>query len=307
MENVLIVGGSYFAGRVLVEELAAGNRYAIYVMNRGKRPLNLEGVQEIVCDRRDTAKMAQVIPPLDWHAVVDFCAYEPDDVAILLENLPGSVRQYIYISTTTVYQNSLMLPMTEETPPLTGPLPGPFGDYAYKKWLTELKLRNLCEEKGITHLCLRPAFIYGKYNYAPRESYFLNLISQNEPITVPYPPQALFSMVSVWDVADICIACLGNDKVANGAYNVCSEELMSYNRLIEVLETVTSRDLNVRRQPVGVIVAQKIPLPFPLEEHLVYSGSLLQKTLNFQYMSFEEGMTRTCDWFFSGSGGNERR
>ncbi len=298
MKNLLVVGGSYFVGRVFVEEVRACDGYAIYVLNRGNRPLKLEGVQELVCDRHDTARLSQVLPSLEWHAVVDFCAYDPRDVEILLQHIPGSLQQYVYISTAAVYQNSLTLPMKEDTPKVTGPLPGPGGDYGYKKWLTELKLQELCERKGIPHVCLRPVFIYGKYNYAPREAYFFNLIAKDEPIVVPSPPQALFSMVSVWDVAKICIACLGNEKVSNKAYTVSSGELISYDRLIEVLETITSRSLKVQRQPVRIIEAKGIPLPFPLTEHLVYSGSLLQETLNYQYMSFLEGMARTYNWFF---------
>ncbi len=298
MKNILIIGGSYFLGKVFVEEIRNHSEYAIYVMNRGNRPLNLEGVKEIVCNRHDTVSIKQLIPPLEWHAVVDFCAYEPDDVELLLYCLPGLVQQYIYISTTTVYQNSLDLPTREGSQKLAGPLPGPHGDYGYKKWLIELRLKELCEEKGIAHTSLRPAFIYGKYNYAPRESYFFNLIMGNKPIIVPPPPQAVFSVVSVWDVAHICIACLGNEKVFNNAYNVSAEELISYDRLIEVIETITGRKLNIQRMPIFEIDKRGIPLPYPLEEHLIYSGSLIQEILNYNYMTFLEGMRETYSWYF---------
>jgi nucleoside-diphosphate-sugar epimerase len=189
--------------------------------------------------------------------------------------------------------------MTEDSPKLTGPLPeSQGGDYGYKKWLLELELKEVSEEKGIAHTSLRPAFIYGKYNYAPREAYFFNLIATNKPIIVPPQPQSLFSVVSVWDVANICIGCLGNEKVFNNVYNVSAEELLSYDRLVEVLEEITSRKLNPKRIPIFEIDARGIPLPFPLTEHLVYSGSLIQKTLNYRYMSFLEGMSRTYKWFF---------
>jgi 2'-hydroxyisoflavone reductase len=298
IKNVLIIGGSYFVGKTFIEELLTKDEYTLYVMNRGTRPLKIDGVKEIVCDRHDTARLTRVVPPLEWQAVVDFCAYEPGDIEMLLQHLPGSVRQYLYLSTATVYQNSRQLPMLENTPKLTGPMPGPGGSYAYKKLLLENELKEFCGRKGIAHVSLRPAFIYGQYNYAPRESYFFDLIAKDETIILPSPPQALFSMVSVWDVANICIACLGNEKVFNNAYTVCAEELVSYDRLIEVLEAISSRKYNVRRQPARLINASGIPLPFPLEEHLVYSGSLLKEILNYRYMSFLEGMTRTYNWFF---------
>jgi 2'-hydroxyisoflavone reductase len=298
LKNILIIGGSYFVGRTFVEALVKTGKYSLYVMNRGTKPLNLKNVIEIRCDRHNLSNLAKVIPPLDWDSVIDFCAYEPGDIKGLLQNLSGFVKQFIYISTATVYQNSLLLPMQEDAPVLSGPFSGPGGDYAYKKLLLEGELAELGEKQGIPYLSLRPAFIYGQYNYAPRESYFFNLVSRDEPIILPLPPQALFSMVSVWDVSKIIIACLENQRVFNNAYNVCTEELISYDRILEVLEKITSRKFNVRRQPTRLINASGIPLPFPLEEHLIYSGLRLKNILNYQYMSFLEGMTKTYNWFF---------
>lgn len=297
MKNVLIIGGSYFAGRVFVEELLDSGDYVPFVMNRGNRPLAMEGVKEVVCERHDVPRMTAALPSLVWHAVVDFCAYAPGDIATLLRHLPGTVGQYIYISTTTVQRNSTHLPMRDDAPKLTGPSPGPEGDYAYNKCLLEGEVAQACKEKGIAHVSLRPAFVYGKYNYAPRESYFFDLIARNEPIVLPTPPQALFSMVSVWDLAKVCIACLGNERVANDTFAVCTDELVSYDLLIEVLEAILSRKLDVRRQPVRLINAARLPLPFPLEEHLLYCGSRLREILNYRYLSLEEGMARTYEWY----------
>ncbi len=298
MGNILVIGGSYFLGRVFVEEMAGRSDSAIHVLNRGNRPLRIEGITEIVCDRRDGARLAQALPALEWDAVVDFCAYDPADVELLLQHIPGPVRQYIYISTATVHENSAALPMTEDTPKVAGPMPGPGGDYAYKKWLTELKLKEVCESRGTSHVSLRPAFVYGKYNYAPRESYFFKLLEKGEMISVPSQPQALFSMVSVWDVARICIACLGNDEVANGAYIVCCDDLVSYDRLLEVLEEVSGKKLNIERKPVPYLKARGLALPFPLEEHLVYSGARLREALGNRYLALLEGMAQTYRWYF---------
>ncbi len=265
-------------------------------MNRGRRPLRLEGVEEIVCDRHDRDVLAKV-PAQEWDAVVDFCGYRPEEIDIVLDNLPGTIRQYIFISTATIHQNSVSLPMNEGTPMLTGPLPGPGGDYGYNKWLCELRLKERCEAKGIPHVSLRPVFIYGKYNYAPRESYFFKLMAKGERIVLPLPPQALFSMVSVWDVARACIACISDQRVFNKAYTVAGEELVSYDSLIEALKEVSGKPLQVDRKPLQFIAASGLPLPFPLDEHLVYSGRLLSETLDYCYMPLVEGMGKTYEWF----------
>ncbi len=296
VKNLLIVGGSYFVGRVLVAELLRRTGWTIHVMNRGKRPLRLAGVREIVCDRRDPAAIERELPALDWHAVVDLCAYRPADVSLLLRHLPGTVRQYVFISTATVLQSSSALPMDEDSPTLTAPLPGPGGEYGYQKRLAELEVEKLCGERAIPHVSLRPPFIYGAYNYAPRESYFFDLVARGETIVVPAAPQALFSMVSVWDVAGVCIACLGNERISGRAWIVAPDELVSYDRLIEVLEAAAGKQLDLRRQPPRVIEAKGIPLPFPLTEHLVYSGARLREALPYEYTPFAQGMARTYAW-----------
>ncbi|MBP1685157.1 MAG: NAD-dependent epimerase/dehydratase family protein [Deltaproteobacteria bacterium] len=296
-KNVLVVGGSYFVGRVFVEELRRRPGYAIHVMNRGRRPLRLDGVQEIACDRHDPAAVRRLQPPREWHPVVDFCAYRPDDVARLLGHLPGTVRQYVLISTATVLRGTSALPMNEDTPTLSGPMPGPGGDYGYQKRLAELEVERCCRERGVAWICLRPPFIYGAHNYAPRESYFFELVAQGETIVVPAPPQALFSMVSVWDVAGVCIACLGNERVCGRPWIVSPDELISYDRVIETLEAASGRSLEVQRQPVRVIEAKRLPLPFPLTEHLVYSGARLRQALQYQYLPFSQGMARTFEWY----------
>ncbi len=51
-DKVLILGGSYFVGRKMVEYLAA-HGYAVTVLNRGTKPLSVKGVQQICCDRNE--------------------------------------------------------------------------------------------------------------------------------------------------------------------------------------------------------------------------------------------------------------
>lgn len=297
MKNVLVIGGSYFVGRIFVEELRARGGVSIHVLNRGRKPLALADVQEIVCDRHDAEALCRLVPALDWHAVIDFCAYRPEEVAGLVENLPGSVRRYVLISTATVLQPSRELPMCEDSPRLSEPLPGPGGDYGYLKRLAEDRAAELCGARGIEYVGLRPTFIYGAHNYAPRESYFFELAAKGETIIVPEAPQALFSMVSVWDVARVGIACLDDERVASQSWVVTADELVCYDRLLEILQELAGGSLEIQRKPVRIIETRGIPLPFPLTEHLAYSGARLRDVLAFRYTPLAEGLARTYDWY----------
>ncbi len=300
MKNVLVIGGSYFAGRVFVEALAPNPHCRIVVVNRGNRPLGREGVQEIVCDRNDTAHLREALPSLPWDAVVDFCGYTPKDVRnVVLALPPGSVGHYIFISTTSVYAPTLTLPIRENGTKLSGPQPelGPAAGYGFQKWLAEQTVSAHARQLGFPCTCLRPSIIYGPYNYAPRERYFFDLIDQNQIIILPDNELALFQFVAVWDVADIITLSMGNPETFGKAFNVSAEELISYKRLVEVLEAIAERPIPTRTIPVEEIDAKRIPLPFPLDSHLIYSGDLVRQTLGFQYTSFTAGMQKTYGWY----------
>ena len=298
MKNILVIGGSYFLGRVFVEELKKESGYSIYVLNRGNVPLNMKGVTEIVSDRNDTQRMKKVLPPLHWHTVVDFCAYSAADIESTFHVLPNfSVNHYVYISTASIYKETLNLPVKEDSPKLTGPQPelGPASDYAFGKLKAERKLIERCRERGIHYTCMRPTIIYGKYNYAPRESYFFDLINRNQIIIIPDNNLALFQFVSVWDVAKMLIRSLGNNKVFDQAFNLSAGELISYGRLIEVFREITGKSIATNMMSIDAINGERIPLPFPLDQHLIYSGTLIQYGLDFEYTPFVQGMKKTYE------------
>jgi len=299
MKNILIIGGSYFAGRIFVEELLREKKYNVFVYNRGNIPLKKEGVTELVGDRNNADRIKQVIPDKQWDALIDFCAYTPDEIEIVLNSLPGTLKHYIFISTTTVNQNVLDLPIDEDALKLVGPQSelGPYADYGYNKWMTECRLKKLCEEKGVWCTSLRPAIIYGEYNYAPRESYFFDLIRNNETVVLPDNELPLYSFLYVVDLAKIIIKTLCNPEVFGRVFNVSAPELVSYRRMMEVFEEIIGKKITTRRMHMGDINRKKIPLPFPLDTHLIYSGVGIQNLLGFEYTPFVKGMRRTYEYY----------
>ncbi|QTA92864.1 NAD-dependent epimerase/dehydratase family protein [Desulfonema magnum] len=299
MKNILIIGGSYFAGRVFVEELLKTKDYNVFVYNRGNIPLGWKEVTELVGDREDEDQIRKTIPEKEWHALIDFCGYTPDHIEKMLRSLPGTLSHYIFISTTSIYENRFDLPIKEDAPKVLTLHPelGPYADYGMNKWLAECKLEKECKAKGITWTCLRPAIIYGKYNYAPRESYFFDLLRNNKPIIIPNNALALFSFTWVEDVAKIILRCLGNENVFNEAFNISGKELISYERWIELLEELSGKKLKTMRMSIAEMNENAIPLPFPPDSHLVYSGDKIQRILKFEYTPFVDGIRKTYEYY----------
>ncbi|MDI6797482.1 MAG: hypothetical protein QMD09_11075, partial [Desulfatibacillaceae bacterium] len=49
--------------------------------------------------------------------------------------------------------------------------------------------------------------------------------------------------------------------------------------------------------PVERIDAMRLPLPFPLDSHLAYSGAAFARDFDFSYTPFEKAMNRTWQWY----------
>ena len=166
MKQVLVIGGTYFAGRVFSILTSRENKVHLHVVNRGRYPLNnLNNVSQYVCDRHDTQKLTEVLPKdIVFDAVVDFHAdMSPWISQISIAALPGRIKQYIFISTSSVYEPGDGSMKSETDPMLHDFSPDVVQEYILKKCLLELELRTECEKDGIPFTILRPAFIYGRF------------------------------------------------------------------------------------------------------------------------------------------------
>ncbi|MEW5734823.1 MAG: NAD-dependent epimerase/dehydratase family protein, partial [Thermodesulfobacteriota bacterium] len=299
-KSILVVGGSYFAGKVFVEAASLCPDLSVTILNRGTVPLFIPGVTEIRCDRKDPEALRTALAGRSFDACVDFCAYEREDVATLFSALPkNGLGHYVLISTVSIYAPTLDFPVTENARPLAGPQPalGPASRYGFDKWLCEYTAMGACLRARIPYTMLRPAIIYGKYNYAPRESFFFTRALSGSSVPVPEGCPALYSFLWVDDLASAILHLLESTAGHNRAFNLAGPELLCYEHLVAVISLCMGRRIETVRLPAAEIEQRKIPLPFPLENHLAYSGELFSRTFDFCYTPFFYGMEKTWKWF----------
>ncbi|APR04256.1 SDR family oxidoreductase [Thauera chlorobenzoica] len=298
-KRVLVIGGSYFSGRVFVEEALKMPDVELHVFNRGRLPLRMDGITEHVGDRERPEQVGDAIPGGQWDSVVDFCAYTPAHVETLLTNLRGTVGQYLLISTTTVYRKTTQQPVDERAPLLDGPQPelGEYADYGYHKCLAEEAARRECARRGVALTVLRPAIIYGYYNYAPRETYFFDRLRAREPIVIPEPGASRFNFIWVVDMARLLWACIGDPRAFGETFNLASGEVVSHARIVEALGEITGKAIDTLRLPAGEIARRKLPLPFPLDEDLVYDGTKIDRLFGFEHTPFHVGLREALKYY----------
>lgn len=295
--KILIIGGTYFLGRVFTI-IASRENHELFLINRGTYAMNMPSVTEYHLDRHDIDSLKK-LPYQEYDAVVDFCAYLPMDVDSLLKNIPGKVKQYIYVSTCDVYKRNTGGLKDESTELLDICYPGEAGEYMYNKMLLEKETQKTCESIGIAYTSIRPGIIYGPFNYAPRESMFIQWIIKGQPLPYPVDGDGRFQFAYVKDVARAILISIGNQKAYNQAFNVCENEEIGYSRFFEILKKVSDRPFLLQEVTVEQVIQQNIPLPFPLTkmETELYDGNKLVKELDFTYTDFEEGMDKTYQAF----------
>jgi len=322
-KDVLVIGGSYFAGRVFSIYTSKRDKVALHIVNRGRYTLNLPGVYEYKCDRHDVEKLSEILPDMKFDAVVDFCGYNPDEITPIINALPGRIGQYIFISTCDVYASTGEKregdPIVE--PHITGPLLDfhnvmrdeasvrspvmePKGtdrvaEYISNKVLLERELKDACSSQKIPYTIVRPTFIYGPYNYAPRESYFIQHIVKGIPVPEPVDAKAKFSMVYVADIASALEIFIGNKKAYNQEFNLAGVEQVTYASLFAELERCHGAPFERRPVTVSQIMTENIPLPFPLDTDELCSGGKMPQTFAFEYTPFSTGMDKTFAAFKS--------
>lgn len=288
--KILVIGGSYFYGRVFVM-LAAG-KYEVTVVNRGTYSMAEFGVRQVTGDRREASTWGACEE--DYDVAVDFCAYEKGDIAAVLENLPAGIKQYIFISTVDVYERGAGGLKDECTPFEKRVFAGEAGAYIAGKAALEQELAEECSKRGIHYTVLRPAVLYGPFNYAPRESVYIRMIVQNHILPRITGASGKFQMVYVKDGAEAIVKCLLNEKTYGEAYNLCQDRILTYDLFLDGLKEAADVELQEITFSVESAMAQGIPLPFPLTEAEteLYSNEKSKRELGMEYTDFNEGIAK---------------
>lgn len=321
--KILVIGGSYFYGRVFV--MLAAKEHDVTVVNRGTYSMEGAGVRQIKGDRRDADLWKGLRE--DFDAVVDFCAYERGDIAGVLRNMEGKVRQYVFISTVDVYQRGTGCRRDEGAPLEKRIFPGEAGEYIAGKVALEQEVREECAARGMDYTVLRPAVLYGPYNYAPRESLYIRMMVREGVLPHVTDASGKFQMIYVKDAAEAVLRTILNEKAYGQAYNLCHGEELTYDSLYEALRAAADTEaqdraglaagdggeagaapcLGVRELAVTVQEAREggIPLPFPVaeEESELYDNEKSRAELGMSYISLGEGMARTYRAFKGVYGG----
>jgi len=199
--NLLILGGTIFLGRHLVEAARAAG-HTITLFNRGQHNPDLfPGVEKLRGDRK-TAEGLEALRGRTFDAVIDTCGDVPRIVRASAELLAGSVGHYTFVSSVSAYAD-FKTPNRDENAPMartndptveevTGETYGP--------------LKVLCEEVAEAALpgrvfCVRAGLIVGPHDPTDRFTYWPARIDRVGDALAPGDPSSRVQFIDVRDLA----------------------------------------------------------------------------------------------------------
>jgi 2'-hydroxyisoflavone reductase len=237
--RILILGGTIFLGRALVEQaLTRGHQLTLF--NRGQtNPGLFPQVENLAGDRKSDLS---ALAGRRWEAVIDTCGYLPKVVARSAGALAGSVEHYTFISTESVYASPLQ-PGSGESAPL-----GTLADETTEEITggTYGPLKVLCEQAVETALpgrtlVVRPGLIVGPYDASDRFTYWPYRVSQGGRVLAPGRPARGLQFIDVRDLAAWIIRLV--EQRQTGVFNADGEpEAVSMQALLEACQAASGVD-----------------------------------------------------------------
>ena len=122
--KVLFIGGT---GNIStsVSKSCVEKRIDLYLLNRGNRNVEIPGAKVILGDISDPEQAAALVKEHHWDAVVDWIAFNVNDIERDINLFRNKTKQFIFISSASVYQKPPSHPIITESTPLYNP----FWDY----------------------------------------------------------------------------------------------------------------------------------------------------------------------------------
>ena len=235
MKKILIMGGNQFVGKEIVKKFLEKD-YTIYILNRGTRK-NIEEVIFFKVDRDNFIEMENILKNIDVDIIIDVSAYTEEQVDVLHKVMKNRFKQYILISSASVYNNIESTPANEESQTGENLI---WGDYAKNKYLAEKKTIENSKIYNFKYTIFRPFYIYGVGNNLDRENYFFSRIKYNLPIYIP-SKNNIIQFGYVEDLALAIESSIGNSDFYNQIFNISGDEYVTMSEFSEICGKVMNK------------------------------------------------------------------
>jgi len=303
--KILIIGGTQFVGRNLVEALLKTDYQDLTLFNRGKTNSDIfPQVKRITGDRyTDDIKK---IGGQDWDVVIDISGYYPTTMEQLLETIKGRVGRYIYVSTCSHYDVDYENPpqaIQEDFPlvPCTEEQKYDTSKQSYNPRKSEFE-RILHSKEWLNKIILRPSLIIGNHDHTDRLYYWFRKVHNQDTFLLPNDGKNVITYTDVNDFAKIVIQSIEHNN-AFDTYNANSftASLGEFVHLAAQKLGKTPKLINVTPEFVeehNIPFWLGLPLWIPADRRI--DNSRLLKDYQFTPSTIEATTEKLIDYYANG-------
>lgn len=297
-KNVLVLGGTGFIGRNVVDNLY-DNNYNIVLLARDAKKISnqyktcdrisiVEGdilqfklIESVILEHKIELVIHLVSNLIPSSSLEDF-KVELSEVVLpsfkLLELLSELNIQVVYFSSGgTIYGNAN--DFIDENQKLN-----PINYYGYSKLMIENHIRFLNTTQKLTYLILRPSNVYGKYQKIEAQQGFiavaLGKFISNSTIEIWGNGEVVRDFVDVQDVSE-GLRKLIETNIVNTALNMGSGEGKSLNEVLSIIKTILQRSVEVIYKDKREVDVDRMVLDInKLKNFIDFNPKSLKKGIN---------------------------
>jgi 2'-hydroxyisoflavone reductase len=303
--KVLVIGGTLFIGRLLVEELVKAGHDVAILHRKPKHDFGRR-VENLVGDRNDAASLNEALAGRRFEAVYDnVYDWERGTSAAQVEatvRACGGTRltRYIFMSSVAAYGDGLN---HKESDPLAPDYHS--NPYIRHKASTERRLFRMHAQTGLPVVTFRPPFIYGSGNPFYREQFFWDRLRAGRPIIIPGDGHRLMQFVYVHDLAHAMVRALEEPRAVGEAFNIGDPKPLTQFELVEKLAKVAGVDPTLVRVPRDLIAqagGNPMEEPYYFGEYLdmppiTENIGKVTRVLKMKLTPFDAGLKETYKWY----------
>ena len=250
--KVLVIGGTLFIGRLLVEELVKAGHDVAVLHRKPKHDLGRR-VENLMADRNDADSMQEALSGRRFEVVFDIAYdWERGTTAAQVEaavRLAGSrASRYIFMSSVAAYGDGLNHKESDPLAPDYHAEP-----YVRHKATTERMLFRMHAQSGFPVVTFRPPFVYGANNPFYREQFFWDRLRAGRPVIIPGDGHRLMQFVYVNDLVQAMVRAMVEPKAVGEAFNIGDPKPVTQVELVEKLARIANVDPTLVRVPRDLI------------------------------------------------------
>ena len=300
MDKLLIIGGTNFIGRNLIEKLSANKKYDLTIFNRGiTNPDVFPNIKRIIGDRN--SQDVKLIHQIDWDYIIDLSCYFPQSLINILSGLRLSLKKYIFISTCSVYQDEKGS-LSNENAVIKECNQNQFDDPSTKSYGNrKAECERIIQASTYNFTILRPDVVYGKYDHTDRFYYWLYQAKKYNRILVPNNGAPLFSLTYVKDL----VYTIEKTIVENpdrDSYNITTITQTSIRQIIEAALEITGNKPKFINADSRFLKSNKIrewtDMPIWIDsEHSTFENKKIVDTYGLKFTDLKTSVSETIAFY----------